>query len=150
MADVGRFRNVGLSELDGAGGGSAAVKKGTVFVQSSKFGELPESFGTEKQLDKSWLVITNAAEEVEQEITESGCSLSAATSLEASAFGCDSKVLNRAFNRLLGKAQENALEFLEIVEISRHQDSGLDYVSILARGRRIQRKPALQTALAVV
>jgi hypothetical protein len=50
----------------------------------------------------------------------------------------------------LEKAQENALEFLEIVEISRHQGSGLDYVSILARARKIQRELASETILAVV
>jgi hypothetical protein len=150
MADVGRFKNVDLSEMAGAGAGSAAVKKGTILVQSSAFGELPESFGIEKEFDKSWLLIANAAEEVEQQITKSGCSFSAATSIEASAFGCDSKVLNRAVNRVLEKAQKNALEFLEIVEISRHQDAGLDYVSILARGRRIQRELASEPILAVL
>jgi hypothetical protein len=150
MADVGRFRNVELPEMDEASVGSAGVKNGAVFIQSSTFGELPESFGIEKEFDKSWLLITNAAEEVEQEITESGCSLSAATSIEASAFGCDMKVLNRALNRVLEKAQANSLEFLEIVEISRHQDSGLEYVSILARARKIQREPASETILAVL
>jgi hypothetical protein len=54
MADVGRFRYVDLSEMDGAGAGTATVKRGTVLVQSSAFGELPESFGIEKKFDKSW------------------------------------------------------------------------------------------------
>ena len=59
--------------------------------------------------------------------------------IEASAFGCDSKVLERAVNRALQKAADAELDSLEITGVTVRQDSGLDYVSVFARATTIGR-----------
>jgi hypothetical protein len=61
--------------------------------------------------------------------------------IEASAFGCDSKVLERAVNRALQKAADDELDALEITGVTLQQGSGLDYVSIFARARTVRREP---------
>jgi hypothetical protein len=70
----------------------------------------------------------------EQKITASGWLFSAGVLVEASAFGCDSKV-----NRALQKAADAELDSVEITGVTVRHDSGLDYASVLARVRTIQR-----------
>jgi hypothetical protein len=75
----------------------------------------------------------------EQKITASGWLFSAGVLVEASAFGCDSKVVDRAVNRALQKAADAELDSVEITGVTVRHDSGLDYASVLARVRTIQR-----------
>jgi hypothetical protein len=120
----------------------AHVGQGTVFVRPAEFVEPPYSMRLATEFHGTWLVITNAvAGGVEQEFMDSGRSLSAGVAMEASAFGCDSKVLDRAVRRLLETAAARSFDSVEITELRRHQDSGLDYVTILAVGRTVLREP---------
>jgi hypothetical protein len=80
-------------------------------------------------------------EDAEQELVEAGWHFSADGLIEASAFGCDSKVLERAVSRALQKAADDELDALEITRMTLQQNSGLDYVSIFARSRTIRRNP---------
>ena len=119
----------------------AGVGKGTVFIRPSAFGDLPESMRLETAWDTPWRVaIDVAAAAIEQELAKSGWLLSSAVLIEASAFGCDSKVLDRAIRRVLEHVEGKNFDSVEIMEIRRHEDSGLDYVSILARARRIRKE----------
>jgi len=119
-----------------AGLAASDIKKGTVFVRPAL---LAGSSRLEAKVRGSWLVVTNAlSEEVDQAFTDLGWSFSGDTPIEASAFGCDSKVLDRALDRTLQKAADNGVDILEIIEVTSHENSGLDYVSILACGRGIR------------
>ena len=124
----------------GVDSAEALVDKGTVFVRSGLFAELPSAVTVEPEFFGSWMVVPDGiAEEVTRRAVDSNCLLSSEIPIEASAFGCDSKVLARALTRALEKAADQAFDFLEIMEIERREDSGLDYVSILGRAVRIQR-----------
>jgi hypothetical protein len=86
------------------------------------------------------LKVRNAgAEDDEQKITASDWLFSAGVLVEASAFGCDSKVLERAVNRALQKAADAELDSIEITGVTVRHDSGLDYASVVARARTIRR-----------
>ena len=118
--------------------GNAHVNKGTVFVRPAVVTESAECMWLDTGFHGAWLALdSGAAREVEQEFTDRGRSFSADVALEASAFGCDSKVLERAVRRLLENAAVNSLDSIEITELRRHEDSGLDYVTILGVGRKI-------------
>ena len=129
----------GPTERDGGGWD---VTAGTVFVRPSALAHLPGSFQIEPTLHGTWAMVSTAeAEDDEQKITASGRLFSAGVFVEASAFGCDSKVLERAVNRALQKAADAELDFLEITGVTVRHDSGLDYASVLARARTIRRGP---------
>ena len=81
------------------------------------------------------------SEAVEQELVGAGSLFSADAFIEASAFGCDSKVLDRAVNRALQKAADNELDVLEITGMTLQQNSELDYVSIFGRARTFAGSP---------
>lgn len=120
------------------GSAEAHVGQGTVFVRPAAFVQPPYSLRLETEFHGSWLVITNAvAGGVEQKFMDSGRSLSPGVAMEASAFGCDSRVLDRAVRRLLENAAARSLDSVEITELRRHQESGLDYVTVFALGRTI-------------
>ena len=120
---------------------SGSVNEGTLFVGPAAVAELADSMGLDTEFHGSWLVITNAvAGGVEQKFMDSGRSWSPGIAMEASAFGCDSKVLDRAIGRLLENAAARSLDSVEITELRQHQDSGLDYVTILALGRTLVRE----------
>lgn len=124
----------------GSNRGRWGIKPGTVFVQSSAFAALTDSPRLEAKPHGSWFMVSNAElEEAEQKLAESGWYFSAGTDIEASAFGCDSKVLERAVNRALQKAADAELDSLEITGVTVRQDSGLDYASVLARATTIGR-----------
>jgi hypothetical protein len=124
--------------------GNAHVNKGTVFVRPAVVTESAESMWLDTEFHGSWQLINSvAAGGVEQELMDAGRSFSPGVAMEASAFGCDSKVLERAVRRLLENATAHSLDSVEITELRRHQDSGLDYVTILALGRtRLQELPS--------
>jgi hypothetical protein len=125
------------------GGGRWDVKSGTIFVQSSVFSELPNSAQLDAKPYGTWVMVSNAhLGEAEQKFTEGGWLLSAGAAIEASAFGCDSKVVERAVNRALQKATDDERGVLEITGVTLDQDSCLDYVSIFARARTIRTEPA--------
>jgi hypothetical protein len=85
-----------------------------------------------------WLLVPDRmAEKVKRRAGERSSALFPERPLEASAFGCDSRVLERAVSRALQKARDQALDLVEIMEIEAREDSALDYVSILARAVRI-------------
>jgi hypothetical protein len=141
MSDGSRsFENNAFRESSEPAPGAveAHVGQGTVFVRPAAFVQPPDSMRLETEFHGTWLVITNAvAGGVKQEFMDSDRSLSAGVAVEASAFGCDSKVLDRAVRRLLENAAARSLDSVEITDLRRHQDSGLDYVTILAVGRTV-------------
>ena len=141
VRSLARTAVAGASGRDAPGTTRVAVGKGTVFILPSAFGHLPESMRLETLWDTHWrIAIDIAAAAIEQVFAKSGSLLSSAVLIEASAFGCDSKVLDRAIGRVLEHADSKNFDTVEIMEIRRHQDSGLDYVSLLARARRIRKE----------
>jgi hypothetical protein len=78
-----------------------------------------------------------------QKLDDSGWLLSGDRSIEASAFRCDSKVMERALDRALQEAEKRGVNALEVIGVTLHQDCGLDYVSIFARGKTIRRERLL-------
>lgn len=119
------------------------IKEGTIFVRSSMVSELPSSIQLEATPHESWTMVSGAKpEEAGQKLIEAGWLHSLGGSIKESAFGCDSEVLERAVNRALQKAADNDLDCVEITGVTRHQDSGLDYVSLFARARILHREPA--------
>jgi len=141
--DIRSFNQDAVEDPLGPTGSSRArwgIKPGTVFVKSSAFAALAESARLEAKPHGSWVMVRNAEpEEEEQKLASSGWHFSAGTDIEASAFGCDSKVLERAVNRAFQKATDAELDSLEITGVTVRQDSGLDYVSVLARATTIRR-----------
>lgn len=122
--------------------GRWGIGPGTVFVQSSAFAALADSARLEAKPHGSWAMASNAEpEEAEQQLAESSWHSSAGRDIEASAFGCDSRVLERAVNRALQKAADAELDSLEITGVTVRQDSGLDYASVLARATTLPRDP---------
>lgn len=120
------------------------VDRGCVFFHSSIFAALPESqvLGTKQR--GSWGIVCHAdAKQAMQKLDDSGWLLFADRSIEASAFGCDSKVMERAVDRALQEAEKRGVNALEVKEVTLHQDSGLDYASIFARGKTIRREGLL-------
>ena len=125
-------------------GGEVHVGRGTVFVRPDVLAEPSDSVQLDTDFHGPWLVVTNGmAKEGERELIESGRSPSAGTVVEASAFGCDSKVLDRAVRRLLERCR-NALDAVEITELTRRQDAGLEYISIRALGTTVEGQPVFE------
>ncbi|HKV78746.1 MAG TPA: hypothetical protein VJP02_11420 [Candidatus Sulfotelmatobacter sp.] len=117
----------------------ASVNKGTVFVLPGGVKKLPNNVALESELLESWLLVSDDMDEdVKRGARESTGLLPDEAPVEASAFGCDSNVVERAVRRVLKKAANQGFDLVEIIEIERREESGLDYVSILARPRRIQ------------
>lgn len=117
----------------------AAVNKGTVFVLPGAVRKLPNPVALESELLESWLLVPDdMAEEVKRGAQESSGLLPSEAPIEASAFGCDSNVIERAVRRTLEKAADQGFDLVEIIEMERREESGLDYVSILASALRIQ------------
>jgi hypothetical protein len=115
----------------------ALINRGTVFIRRGLLEEL-SGITLETEFFDSWLLVPDGmAEEVKRRARGPSRSLFSERPIEASAFGCDSGVLDRAVSRALQKARDQALDFVEIMEIEGREDSGLDYVSILARAVRI-------------
>lgn len=117
------------------------VDRGCVFFHPSIFEALPESqvLGTNQR--GSWEMVCHVdAKQTMQKLDDSGWLLSANRSIEASAFGCDSRVMERALDRALQEAEKQGVNALEIRGVTLHQDSGLDYISIIALGRTIRRE----------
>ena len=126
------------------GGGRSDVEPGTIFVKSSLLSTLPSHVRSDEKPYGSWMMVSNVEREaVEQELVEAGRLASADALIEASAFGCDSKVLERAVNRALQKAADDELDALEVTGVTLQQNSGLDYVSIFARARTVRREPTV-------
>ena len=133
----------GVQELveGGSAARSGSVNERTVFVGPGVAAELAGSVRLDTEFYDSWLLLDNTtARAVEQALMSTGRSFSAGIAVEASAFGCDSKVLDRAIGRLLENAAARSLDSVEITELRQHQDSGLDYVTILALGRTLVRE----------
>jgi hypothetical protein len=55
----------------------------------------------------------------------------------ASALGFNQDVVDRAASRVLEKARYQAFDLVEVMEMERREESGVEYVSILARAARI-------------
>ena len=126
----------------GIGGGRWDVRPGTIFLQSSALSELPNSAQLDAKPYGTWVMVSHAhIAEAEQKFTEGGWLLSAGSAIEASAFGCDSNVLQRAVNRALQKAADAGRTVLEITGVTLDQDACLDYVSIFACAKTMRRGP---------
>lgn len=139
----GRILVRASSDETGPGVGEAYVGRGTVFVRPAVLAEPSDSLQLDTDFHGSWLVVTNGvAKEVDRDLIDSERSPRNAV-VQASAFGCDSKVLDRAVCRLLESAAENGLDSIEITDLSRRQDSGLEYVSIVGRCATTHGGPAL-------
>jgi hypothetical protein len=81
------------------------------------------------------------AEEIERELASLGrLFLPTDSVIEASAFGCDSSVLERALSRALQKAADQDITVVEIAGITVDQNSCLSDVSILARARDLHKR----------
>jgi hypothetical protein len=78
----------------------------------SGLAHLPGSFKIEPTLNGTWVMVSNGEveDDDEQKITASGWLFSAGVLVEASAFGCDSKVVERAVNQALQKAADAELD----------------------------------------
>jgi len=143
MPDV--LQNPGTAVLGHPSGPTerrSEVEPGTIFVKSSSFSTLSRSVRSEAKPFGSWILVSNVDREAaEQELVEAGTLVTADSLIEASAFGCDSTVLERAVNRALQKAADDELDALEITGVTLRQDSGLDYVSIFARARTFAENP---------
>jgi hypothetical protein len=113
------------------------VNQGTVFVRHGLLQELSSMAPATEFLDSWWPVPDHLAAEVKRRAKESSRSLSLGTPIEADAFGCDSKVMDRAASRVLEKARDQAFDLVEIMEMERREESGVEYVSILSRAARI-------------
>ena len=113
------------------------VNHGTLFVRHGLRQDLSSMAPATEFLDSWWLVPDDLAAEVKRRAKESSRSLSLGTPIEADAFGCDSKVVDRAASRVLEKARDQAFDLVEIMEMERREESGVEYVSILARAARI-------------
>lgn len=119
------------------------MNKGTIFVLPGGIKKLPNPVALEGKLLGSWLLVPDGmAEDVKRGTRESSASLPSEAPIEGSAFGCDSNVVERAVRRVLEKAANQGFDVVEIIEIERSEESGLDYVSILARAQRIQEDSA--------
>ena len=125
------------------------VKKGDVFIQSWMIDRMPRSAQLvetqyESWVDESrnefWWVAANAdADEIEHELLPLGWLFFPTKNvIEASAFGCDSSVSERALSRGLQKANQD-ITAVEIADITVEQDSCMTYVSMLALPRELQK-----------
>ena len=127
----------------------STVKKGDVFIRSWVIDRMPRSAQLgetqyESWVDQSryefWWVAANAdADEIEHELLPLGWLFFPTENvIEASAFGCDSSVLERALSRALQKAADQDITAVEIADITVEQDSCITYVSMLALPRELQ------------
>jgi hypothetical protein len=83
------------------GGGPSRVEPGTMFVKSSLLSTLASYLRSDAKPYGDWMMLTTVEREaVEQELVEAGSLVCLDAFIEASAFGCDSKVLERAVNRV--------------------------------------------------
>ena len=130
------------------------VKKGDVFIRSWMIDRMPRSAQLretqyESWVDQShyefWWVAANAdADEIEHELLPLGwLFFPTGNVIEASAFGCDSSVSERALSRVLQKAADQDITAVEIADITVEQDSCMTYVSMLALPRELQKCAAL-------
>ena len=125
------------------------VKKGDVFIRSWMIERMPRSVQLaetqyESWVDESryefWLAANADANEIERELASLGWLFFPTENvIEASAFGCDSSVLERALSRALQKAADQDITAVEIADITVDQDSCLTDVSILALPRDLQK-----------
>lgn len=94
------------------------IGPGSFLIQSWVVCGLPKSVLLETQIFGHWqLVVTSSAREIEDQLAEAGwhcCAM--APAIEASAFGCDDDVVNRALNRLVQvtNGDSNAIEITGI------------------------------------
>ena len=132
------------------------VKKGDVFIRSWMIDRMPRSVQLvetqyESWVDESryefWWVAANAdADEIEHELLPLGCLFFPTQNvIEASAFGCDSSVSERALSRVLQKAADQDITAVEIADITVEQDSCMTYVSMLALPRELQKCAVLDS-----
>ena len=132
------------------------VKPGDVFIRSWMIERLPTSVQAEETQYESWVdesryefwMAANAdAKEIERELASLGrIFLPADSVIEASAFGCDSSVIERALSRALQKAADQDITVVEIAGITVDQNSCLSDVSILARARDLQKSAIVDRA----
>ena len=139
-----------LREATCAATARPTVKKGDVFIRSWMIDRMPRSAQLrqtqyESWVDQSryefWWVAANAdADEIEHELLPLGWLFYLAENvIEASAFGSDSRVLERALSRALQKAADQDITAVEIADITVEQDSCMTYVSMLALPRELQK-----------
>lgn len=124
------------------------IGPGSFLIQSWVVRGLPKSLLLETQIFGHWRLVVNLnAREIEDQLAEAGwhcCAM--APAIEASAFGCDDDVVNRVLNRLveLTSGDSNAIE---ITGISTMQFLGLDYVSVSALARHVEKEPVSRASL---
>ena len=124
-------------------------QEGDVFIRSWMIERMPRSVQLAETQYKSWVdesryefwLAANAdAKEIERELASLGwLFLPTESVIEASAFGCDSSVLERALSRALQKAADQDITVVEIADITVDRGSCLSDVSILARARDLQK-----------
>jgi len=124
-------------------------QEGDVFIRSWMIERMPRSVHLAETQYKSWVdesryefwLAANAdAKEIERELASLGwLFLPTESVIEASAFGCDSSVLERALSRALQKAADQDITVVEIADITVDRGSCLSDASILARARDLQK-----------
>lgn len=146
-----------LQEATCAATARPTVKKGDVFIRSWMIDRMPsavqleetqyESWVDESRYD-SWWVATNAdADKIEHELVPLGWLFFPTKNvIEASAFGCDSSVSERALSRVLQKAADQDITAVEIADMTVEQNSCITYVSMLALPRELQEYAVLGSA----
>lgn len=132
------------------------IEVGTVFFLAREVRHIPallevEANGYQSWVDgdryESWLRVANAdAEEVEHEFAGLGWLFSSTeTVIAAEAFGCDIGVLSRALSRAMQKAADMDLTAIEITGVEVRHDSGVDYMSLAVRTRKLEKKKGLKS-----
>jgi len=118
------------------------IGPGSFLIQSWAVHGLPKSVLLETQILGHWQLVVNlSTREIEDQLAEAGwhcCAM--APAIDASAFGCDDDVVNRALNRLVEVTSEDS-NAIEITGITTTQFLGLDYVSVSALARHVEKEP---------
>ena len=128
--------------------GPGVIAPGTFLIQSWAVPGLPKSVLLETQPFGHWQVIVNlSTREIEDQLAEAGwhcCRM--APAIETTTLGCGDDVLDRALSRLLEVTSGDS-NAIEITGITTLQFLGLDYVSISALARHVEKEPVSGASL---
>lgn len=105
-----------------------------------------ESWVDESRYELWWVAANADAGEIEHELMTVGwLFFSTENVIEASAFGGDSSVSERALSRVLQKAADQDITAVEIADITTEQEPWMTCVSMSARPRELQRCAVLDS-----
>ena len=122
---------------------SGTIKAGTVMMKAGTI--IPQSLRVETELfSRGWEIIKNAdadADAVDRDIRRVDWNFFfLAASIHATALGYwGERIVRRAMERVLAKAEPSKFNCLEITEVSTRQFLGFPYVHVSAHSRHIQK-----------